>query len=173
MLQDADITNMADEEIKEKKDLGKILGLAFVVLDLVVVSIGAYLVYASTLGFKKPSVSNEELNKELIEFQASLQNKPIVYTLDTFNTNLEGIPRRFLRVQVNLEMLDEEGYEEVIDLGAEARDSIIKILNTKQFNDIDSIQGKLHLKNQIIAQINSFLQRGVVKNVYFSEFVVQ
>ena len=164
---------MAEEEKKEQKDLGKILGLAFVLLDLVVVGVGAFLVYSATLGYEKPSVSNEELNKELIEFQKSLQNKPILYSMETFNTNLEGIPRRFLRIKVNLEMLDEEGYEEVINLGAEARDSIIKILNNKQFKELDSVQGKLHLKNQITAQINGFLQRGVVKNVYFSEFVVQ
>lgn len=164
---------MANEGQSAKKDLGKLLGLAFVVLDLVVVAIGAYVVYASTLGYKNPSVTNEELNREILEFQRSLQNNPIIYTMETFNTNLEGIPRRFLRLQVNLEMLDEEGYEEVINLGAEARDSIIKLLNTKQFKELDSVQGKLHLKNQITAQINDFLQRGVVKNVYFSEFVVQ
>ena len=164
---------MAEEAVKEGKDLGKLLGLVFVVVNLVVVGLGAFMVYSSTIGYKKPSVSNEELNKEIEEFQKTLRNNPIMYTMDTFNTNLEGVPRRFLRVQVSLEMLDEEGYEEVIGLGAEARDSIVKILNTKRFNDLDSVQGKLHLKNQITAQINGFLQRGVVKNVYFSDFVVQ
>ncbi len=164
---------MAEEEVKKKKDLGKILGLAFVVFNFVVVGGGAFLVFISTVGYVKPSKSNDELNKELIEFQRSLQNNPIIYTLDQFNTNLEGIPRRFIRIQVSLEMLDEEGYEEVIGLGAEARDSIVRILNTKKYNEVESVQGKLHLKNQITAQINSFLQRGVVKNVYFSDFVVQ
>lgn len=164
---------MADEEKKEEKDLGKIVGLAIAVLDVVAMGTGLFLIYISTIGYEKPSVSEAELNKEIIEFQKSIRNNPIMYTMDTFNTNLEGVPRRFLRVQVSLEMLDEEGYEEVIGLGAEARDSIVKILNTKKFTDLDSVQGKLHLKNQITAQINGFLQRGVVKNVYFSDFVVQ
>ena len=164
---------MAEEEKKEGKDLGKILGLVFFVVDLLIVGGGAFLVYTSTIGYEKPSISNEELNKEIEAFHKTLQNNPIMYTMDTFNTNLEGVPRRFLRVQVSLEMLDEEGYEEVIGLGAEARDSIVRILNTKRYTEIDSVQGKLHLKNQITAQINSFLQRGVVKNVYFSDFVVQ
>ncbi len=164
---------MAEEEKQEEKDLGKLLGLAFVVIDIVVVGVGAFLVFISTIGHVNPSISNEELNKEIVEFEKTLQNNPIMYTMDTFNTNLEGVPRRFLRVQVSLEMLDEEGYEEVLGLGAEARDSIVKILNTKQYKELDSVQGKLHLKNQITAQVNSFLHRGVVKNVYFSDFVVQ
>ena len=164
---------MAEAAAGKQKDLGKLLGLAFAGLNLVVVGLGAFLVYSSTIGYVPPVVSEEQLNKELIEFRKSLQNKPIMYAMDTFNTNLEGVPRRFVRIQVSLEMLDEEGYEEIISLGAEARDSIVRILNTKKFQDIETVQGKLHLKNQITAQINGFLDRGIVKNVYFSDFVVQ
>jgi len=164
---------MAEEKKPKKKDLGKILVMAFVILDLLVVGVGAFLVYSSTIGYEYPSVSESELNKELIEFRKSLQMKPVFYSMAVFNTNLEGIPRRFIRLEVNLEMLDEEGYEEVINLGAEARDSIVRILNSKKFNDLESVQGKLHLKNQITAQLNGFLQQGVVKNVYFTEFQVQ
>jgi flagellar FliL protein len=164
---------MAEEKETKHKNLGQILGMVFIIGNLAGVFGGAYLVYVSTIGYKYPSRSNEDLNKELIEFQKSLQKNPIMYTMEQFNTNLEGVPRRFVRMQLSLEMLDEEGYEEVIGLGAEARDSIVKLLNTKRFEDVESVQGKLHLKNQITAQINSFLQRGVVKNVYFSDFVVQ
>ena len=38
---------------------------------------------------------------------------------------------------------------------------------------VETVQGKLHLKNQIIAELNNELKKGVVKNVYFSELVVQ
>ena len=164
---------MAEEQEKPKRDFGKLLGLIFVVVNLIAVGFGAFLVYSSTIGYVKPSVSEEELNKEMVEFRKSLENKPIVYTMDTFNTNLEGVPRRFVRVKVNLEMLDEEGYEEVIGLGPEARDAIVHILNQKKFSDVETVQGKLELKNQITAKVNGFLKRGVVKNVYFSDFVVQ
>ena len=165
---------MADDgEKKPKKDMGKILGLVFMLLNFVVLGAGAFLVYSSTIGYTPPQVSNEDLNKEIEEFRKSLQGKPIVYTMETFNTNLRGVPRRYVRMQVNLELLNEEGYEEVIGLGAEARDSIVKILNGKKFHEIESVQGKLHLKNQISESLNSFLEKGVVKNVYFSKFAVQ
>jgi flagellar FliL protein len=90
-----------------------------------------------------------------------------------FNTNLDGVPRRLVRVELSLEMMDEEGYEEVIGIVPQARDSIMRILNSKSFSDIESVQGKLHLKNQVVADLNASLHKGVVKNVYFNELVVQ
>lgn len=166
---------MADAESGEKKtrDLGSLLTVGFAGLNVLVLALGTYLVFSSTIGHEKPSVSEEGLNLEIQEFRESLQKHPVIYTMDPFNTNLNGLPRRLIRLEVNLEMLDEEGFEEVINLGAHARDSIVRILNGKNFKELETVQGKLHLKNQIIAQVNSFLSRGVVKDVYFSDFAVQ
>jgi flagellar FliL protein len=163
---------MADEEQKPK-DVVKLLTFTLIAANLVVMFLGSYLVYSSTIGYKTPISSDEQLQKELKEFRRSLKTEAVVYTMDTFNTNLNGIPRRLIRLTVNLEMLDEEGFEEVIALGAEARDSVIQLINSKRLSDIETVQGKLHLKNQIISQVNSFLERGVVQNVYFSDFAVQ
>ncbi|MCB0363861.1 MAG: flagellar basal body-associated FliL family protein [Bdellovibrionaceae bacterium] len=166
---------MAEEEgsKKPKKDMGKILTLAFMVVNLGVLGGGAFLVYSSTLGHKPAVSTEEELNKELVEFRKSLQQNPVMYTMETFNTNLDGVPRRLIRMELSLEMLDEEGFEEVISLGAEARDAIVRILNTTVYTEVETVQGKLHLKNRIISQLNGFLDKGVVRNVYFSDFVVQ
>jgi flagellar FliL protein len=72
-------------------------------------------------------------------------------------------------------MLGKEGFEEVIDNEnrAKVRDRVLKILNEKTFAEVESIQGKLFLKEKIAQEINSTLNEGVVKDVYFSEFVVQ
>lgn len=166
---------MAEEAQAQKppKDLKKILGMVFVLVNLCVSGGGAYLTYISTLGYKSPQVSEDELNKELKEFQKQLLANPIVYNMEPFNTNLDGIPRRLIRIQVGLEMLDAEGFEEVMGLGAGARDAIVRVLNGKTFQDVETVQGKLHLKNEIMATMNSYLTRGVVQNVYFSDFAVQ
>lgn len=166
---------MAEENNAEKpkKDFGKLLGLVFVAVNLLVCGGGAFLVYKSTLGYKPPKISNEDLNKELIAFRESLQQNPVIYQMDTITTNLDGLPRRLVRVEINVEMLDEEGFEEVMGLEGETKDRVVRILNGKKFQNIETVQGKLHLKNEIISSLNSSLKRGVVKNVYFSQFVVQ
>ena len=134
---------------------------------------GVYLVWASTLGVKSATTTEKEAKVEVEKFEESLRGDPVLYAMEPFNTNLDGVPRRLVRMEVNLEMLDEEGFEEVINKSPQARDSIMRILNGKTFNDVETVQGKLSLKNQIMGDLNAFLDKGIVKNVYFTEFVVQ
>jgi len=167
---------MADEQTQSPKppiNLKKILSLLFAAVNLVVVLGGAYLVYSGTLGHKTPAALDEELNKEMVEFRKTLDEPAIMYNMDSFNTNLEGLPRRFVRVEMSVEMHNKEGFEELVTMGGQGRDAIMRILNGKHFDDIDSVQGKLKLKNDIIAYLNDNLKRGVVKNVYFTKFQVQ
>lgn len=151
----------------------KLFTFAFMGVNLTVLGVGAYLVYASTLGVTQKSTSNEQAERELASFEESLRGDPVLYTMAPFNTNLDGVPRRLVKLELSLEMMDEEGYEEVIGIVPQARDSIMRILNAKTFGDVETVQGKLQLKNQIVAELNSSLKKGVVKNVYFSELVVQ
>jgi len=163
------------EEASEKppRDIKKILTYAFMGMNLIVLGVGSYLVYMSTLGVKPKSLSNEQAERELASFEETLRGDPVLYNMAPFNTNLDGVPRRLIRLELSLEMMDEEGYEEVIGISPQARDSIMRILNGKSFTDVETVQGKLHLKNQIVAELNGSLKKGVVKNVYFSELVVQ
>ncbi|MNL31404.1 flagellar basal body-associated protein FliL [compost metagenome] len=100
---------------------------------------------------------------------------PLIYTMDKFTVNLEGEPKRTIRLEVNLQLLGAEGFEEVMEPEnrAKARDQIVRILNDKNFSDLESIQGKLFLKDKIASEVNHLLKKGVVKDVFFSDFVVQ
>ena len=164
---------MADTAEKPKRDLKKIFAFVFMGLNLAGLGLGSYLVYSATLGAQSKSLSNLQAERELASFEETLRGDPVLYTMSAFNTNLDGVPRRLIRLDLSLEMMDEEGYEEVIGIVPQARDSIVRILNAKSFDDVETVQGKLHLKNQIVAELNASLNKGVVKNVYFNELVVQ
>ncbi len=167
---------MAEEnsgQSQPKFDIKKMLSMVFVLVNLAGVGLGAYLVYSATLGHQQVIKTDEELNKNMVELREYLNQEPIFYTMDAFTTNLDGLPRRFVKVEMAVEMYDKEGFEELVTLGGESRDSIVRILNSKKFNDVESLQGKLHLKNEIIAHLNDALERGVVKNIYFNNFHVQ
>ena len=160
-------------DLKPPRDYRKLLGFAFAGVNIAILGAGVFLVYTSTLGVKNSVTTEKEAKVQVEKFEESLRGDPVLYTMETFSTNLEGVPRRLVRVEVNLEMLDDEGFEEVLNKSPQARDSITRILNGTSFVDVESVQGKLHLKNQIIGDLNAFLDKGIVKNVYFSEFVVQ
>ena len=173
----ADEKKDAPKEDKKPRNLGLILQVAFAVVNLSVAGLGLYWVYAATIGWHSPSITESQLAAE-DEAQTEsdeASSGPLVYTMDKFTVNLAGEPKRTIRVEVNLEMLGKDGFEEVInnDNKAKARDRIVRLLNDQTFSEVESIQGKLFLKDKIAMELNGILDKGVVKDVYFSEFVVQ
>ena len=53
------------------------------------------------------------------------------------------------------------------------RDTVLLLLSSLTFKEINSMEGKLELKQSLIFQINQVLGADRVKKIYFSEFVVQ
>lgn len=158
------------------KNMGMILQIVFAVVNLSVMGGGAYMVYASTMGWESPKITEEDASRELASVSSSeAELAPMVYTMDKFTVNLGGEPKRTIRLEVNLQMLGKDGFEEVMEPEnrAKARDKIVRVLNEQVFNDLESIQGKLFLKDKIAMEVNGILHKGVVKDVYFSDFVVQ
>lgn len=157
------------------KNTGMILQIVFAVLNLLVMGGGSYLVYASTIGWDSPKITEEQIEREIASVEDKADPGPLVYTMDKFTVNLGGEPQRTIRLEVNLQMLGKEGFEEVMEPEnrAKARDKIVRVLNEESFGDLESIQGKLFLKDKIAMEVNSILHKGVVKDVYFSDFVVQ
>jgi flagellar FliL protein len=156
------------------KNLGAIIQMVAAVLIIAGTGSGAYLTYVSTLGWNSPQITEDQLARSVASTTEDIK-EPFIYTMDKFTVNLGGEPKRTIRIEVNLEMLGKEGFEEVINVEnrAKARDSIVRILNEKSFGDLESIQGKLFLKQSIASEVNGLLRQGIVKDIYFSEFVVQ
>lgn len=170
---------MADEAGKKDSgttgNLGKILQLVFVIINFVMMGAGGYMVYASTIGWKNPSISEEMAERELASTSREVDLAPLVYTMDKFTVNLGGEPKRTIRLEVNLQMLGKDGFEEVMEPEnrAKTRDRVVRLLNEQTFSELESIQGKLFLKDKIAGEVNGILRRGVVKDVFFSDFVVE
>lgn len=158
----------------KKLDLGKFVLPLFAVINIAVVGGGGFLTYQATLGWHPPVVREPAALKELkAERDKSGIGEAVAYTMPSFTVNLAGSPRRYIRVEMTVEMLDKEGYEEVVRNNPVARDQIVRILNRKTFDEIETIQGKLHLKEEIALALNENLKEGVVKDIFFSEFLVQ
>ncbi|MES3036510.1 MAG: flagellar basal body-associated FliL family protein [Bdellovibrionota bacterium] len=176
------------EKKEEKKFNVALIGkIGFIVFNFAILGLGSYWTYMGTLGWKKPTITEasvrEMLRKPASEAakadpnapDANAEPDPFVYTMDKFVVNLGGEPKRTIQLEVNLEMLGEDGFEEIMesDNRAKARDRIVRLLNGHSFQELETIQGKLFLKDKIAFEINSLLNQGIVKDVYFSDFVVQ
>lgn len=151
----------------------KYIKLGFIGVNVLFMCVGLGLVYASTVGGESPIIREENEIKKLEIARELRDESPYVYTMDKFTVNLDGYPRRIVQTEVNLELLDKTGYEQIIRLGSKGRDAVVKILNGKQFDDIETLQGKLRLKEQISTTLNDLMIEGVIKNVYFTELIVK
>ena len=118
------------------------------------------------------AVAQEESEPEEEEEQP--EEIGIIYPLKTFVVNLADQDReRYLRVAINLELKEEAIAKDVEKRLPQIMDSILMILPTKKVQDIQSSTGKIALRDEILTKLNNIFKSDVIKNIYFTEFVVQ
>jgi flagellar FliL protein len=148
------------EEEKPKKSKLKLIIIGCLVLLL---GVGGY------FGYSKYKKSNE--NKAEKEEQVS-----IIIPLKSFVVNLfdkRGMGKRYLKISMELEVGKEEDRMKVEDNKPRLRDTVLILLSSQTLKEINTMEGKLELKNAIVLRMNQILGNKTVRRIYFTEFVVQ
>ena len=97
-----------------------------------------------------------------------------IFPLEPFIVNIyDGQELRYLKVKVELEMTGAGVKVELDGRLAPIRDAVLVLLSTKTLQDIQDIQGKNQLKDEILASINKIIPPGKIAKIYFTDFVVQ
>ncbi len=95
-----------------------------------------------------------------------------VIPLETFIVNLANSKgRKVLKVNMELEVTGQEIVQEIDNRKAQIRDFIIIILSVKTYEQVSTKEGKEDLRIEIKDKINSFLSKGKITNVYFTELI--
>jgi flagellar FliL protein len=93
-------------------------------------------------------------------------------TVGEFTTNISDVNgSRFLKVEVTIET-EEKKKEAVNENMAVIKDTILNTFAAKTVADLD-IRNRDNLKAEIISQINAQLGAEVIRNVYFTKFIMQ
>jgi flagellar FliL protein len=163
------------EEKNEEKGGGKrklILIALGAVLILAGVGVGAYLLGAGSGGEKQAEVEKSAAAGKPAE-TGSAPVGPML-AMDDFIVNiLDAEETRYLKVSMTLELVSPEGMIEVEERKAQVRDTILLYLGSKTFDEIRDLQGKLQLRADLIGKLNALLEKGKIKTIYFTDFVVQ
>ena len=94
--------------------------------------------------------------------------------LETFIVNLaDQGGTRYLRISMDLELETKEAAQVVDKRLPKIRDAILTILPTKKYEDIGTVEGKIALRNEMLTKLNELMEPEKIKNIYFTEFVVQ
>jgi len=97
-----------------------------------------------------------------------------MYPMAQFVVNLlSESGNRFLKVAIDLELSDVKLQPEMDHKKSLIRDIIIRTFSSKTFEEISTLKGKDKLKDEVLEKINENLSDGQVKNIYFTDFVVQ
>lgn len=97
-----------------------------------------------------------------------------IFPLEPFIVNIyDGQELRYLKVKVELEMSGAGVKAELDGRLAPIRDAILVLLSTKTLRDIQDVQGKNQMKDEILASINKIIPPGKIAKIYFTDFVVQ
>lgn len=157
-------TKDTEQAVKPQKSMLKVVLSAVVVIVL------------AAGGFFGWNWYSKDKAKAAVADQKGGENAMIVYPLKSFIVNLfdkKGAGNRYLKVAIELE-IDGEKKKVVVDQNIpQLRDTILLLLSSRSLKDINSLEGKLELKQTLLSRMNRVLGEGIVQRIYFTEFVVQ
>ncbi|WP_456464445.1 flagellar basal body-associated FliL family protein [Persephonella sp.] len=122
----------------------------------------------------KQSDKQENKAEKIQEEIRNVENIGIMFEVGTFVVNLaDKDADRYLKVTVILEIENEQVKQEVEKRLPQIKDSITTLLFTKTSRELKTAEGVEKLKEEILRRVNAILPLGGVKNVYFTDFVIQ
>jgi len=98
---------------------------------------------------------------------------PLLSFDDIIVNLLDENETRYLKAAITLELDNKAVADEIEERKPQVRDAILLLMSSKTFAELRDLQGKMQLRADLLERINGFLMKGKVKNIYFTDFVVQ
>jgi Flagellar basal body-associated protein len=153
---------MAEEKVEEKKGGRKILFLIPVVLLLLAgAGGGAYFFLLN----KSKKEGEEKISPSHVGVMVDLG----VFTVNLADKGTDA----YARVAITLELSNEKVKQEVEKRLPIIKDAIIDVISSKTSDFVRTPEGREALRLELIRRLNIILVEGGVRNIYFTEFVVQ
>jgi flagellar FliL protein len=168
---------MAEEEAKETQKKKKKPILLIAVIIAVLIAGGAFAFFFLNKGSSN-SAKNAQIQSATSE---SIMNDKNVHikNLPSMIVNLaDPSGDRYLKISLALVMNGKEKPKASESSGDTLEDAIIKnavitVISTKTSDTLLTLSGKEELKKQLIKAINNALGKDEVRDIYFTDFIIQ
>ncbi len=195
---------MADEEIQaEKKGLGGIKLIIIIAVAAVLVGVGGFVMgkllsgggeintpekiegvnTADPLDSVKadPAQSSDGKNQSGDPSLDGSTETPGLLALEKFTVNLnDPFGRRYAEILINLKLIKKSLVSIIQEheyLLPQIRDEIFMIISSKSYPELNSVSGKVTLKEEIMIRVNELikevLEQEPVQDVFFGNFIIQ
>jgi flagellar FliL protein len=148
----------------------------FIVIGAVLVLLGggAFAGWKFFLAKKSSPEDDPGMTETEIASESDDTSPGVMYSMNPFIVNLVGHQgQRYLKTKIELEITHKDEQENIRLRSPQLRDAILLLLSSKSYQDINTPEGKIQLRSELIARINQILQEGGIRSLYFTEFVVQ
>lgn len=173
-----------DDELEGGGSAGKKwLLVMFVLLLLAGAGAGAYffLLQGDSSTEVSHSASHESVDGEgahedkSVDEAAATEAAPVFYELPQFlvNLNTGGAKARFLKMTATVELETEEELKIIESHQPRIVDSVNTYLRELRASDLSGSAGLQRLREELIKRINQYISPAKVKNILFTEIVVQ
>ncbi len=169
-----------EEEVVEKKSGGSMVLIIVIVLLVLLLVGGGLVAYFLLSGSDENAVdataqpTKSKTVKRTGKRSTDYLTVGPMYPMNQFIVNLlSENGSRFLKTTINLELDKPELSAELDKKKPLIRDIIIRVLSSKTFEEVSTMKGKSRLKDEIVSKINDVLADGQIKNIFFTDFVVQ
>ena len=147
---------------KKKKPIVKIIIIAVVVLVVVAGGVAGGLYY-----FGKAGVAHKTAAPPPPAIGALWPMEPFIVNL------LDNQGERYLKIIMQLEVSNQLVVAELEQLKPKLRDNVLDLLTAKTYSELMDMGGKQRLRDEVAIRVNSYLTKGKVVKVYFTDFVIQ
>ena len=146
-----------------------------ILVNLIVALAGAGVVFYSH-NILKPPPTDQKAEEQALKDNAlaGAQIKPVPIKKFVVNLHSGGSRLRYLDLEMNILTFQEDQKEIIKSNEHIFKDTVIELASHLGPEDLESVTGKILLESRIKKQVNAKLgEQPVVKQIYFSGFVVQ
>ncbi len=94
--------------------------------------------------------------------------------MDPFVLNLSDRDQnRYLKVSIKLQLDRPEIETDFEDKLPAIRDALLVLLTSKEARGLRTVEGKMLVREEIGGRINSIMKRGKVRQIFFTDFIIQ
>lgn len=163
------MTKIKEPKENQKNSKNKIflIGIPMLIFLVVGGGLAAYF-YGGVNGFR---FAEAGLQKNTPTINESLG--PLVKMEDFVVNIMHKDTTRFLKIGITLEAKDKESSVRIKNRMPQITDAVLLLVGNKNFDQIRDLQGKLQLKADLIAHVNSLLGNDEINDIFFTDFVVQ
>ena len=172
---------MADEEEVDESEEeegggggGGLVKVLILVLPALLVGAGGGYFLGNQSAEQAAMEAEEKDPEEIQEIKDPTALMGPVFKLDPFVVNLvDARSNRYLKITIQIELDSEDVMPELERRGPQVQDIILALLTSKKPKELQALEGKFRLREELLSRLNALLVNGKVKRVYFTEFVIQ